>query len=72
METLLSVVRNRYMPDVVLAHAEETSSSELARSLATAENEKVAAYVCKNNSCNLPVHDPDKLTALLDGKIASQ
>lgn len=55
------------MPDVVLAHAKETSSSELARNLAATENGKVAAYVCKNNTCNLPVHDADKLTALLDG-----
>lgn len=68
MEALLSVVRKRYMPDLLLAYAEKTSMSELAQSLATAENGKVAAYVCKNNTCNLPVYNVDELTALLDGK----
>lgn len=68
MEALLSVVRQRYMPDLLLAHAEKTSMSKLAQDLATSENGKVAAYVCKNNTCNLPVHKPDELTVLLDGK----
>jgi len=54
------------MPDLVLAHAEKTSMSELARGLAISENGKVAAYVCKNNTCNLPIYNPDELMALLD------
>lgn len=53
------------MPDLVLGLAKNTSLSELARGLATKESGKPAAYVCKNNSCNLPVHDPDELAALL-------
>lgn len=65
-EALLSVVRQRYMPDLILGLAENTSLSELARGLATTENGKVSAYVCKNNTCNLPVHNPDELIALLD------
>ncbi|VVC26655.1 Hypothetical protein CINCED_3A022649 [Cinara cedri] len=68
MEALLSVVRQRYMPDLLLAYAEKKSMSELAQGLATTENGKVAAYVCKNNTCNLPVYNPDELIALLDGK----
>lgn len=56
------------MPDLVLALAEKTSLSKLARELAISENGKVAAHVCKNNTCNLPVHDPDELIKLLDGK----
>lgn len=68
LEALLSVIRQRYIPDLVLALAEKTSLSELARGLAISENEKVAAYVCKNNTCNLPVHDPNELIALLEGK----
>lgn len=71
LKVLLSVIRNRYMPDV-LAHAEETSYSELARSLAAKEKGKVAAHVCKNNSCNLPVYTADKLTVLLDRTATTQ
>lgn len=56
------------MPDLVLAIAETTSLSELARGLANSENGKAAAYVCKNKTCNLPVYSPDELTALLDKK----
>lgn len=67
-EALLSVIRNRYIPDLVLALAETNSLSELARGLAQSENGKAAAYVCKNNTCNLPVYNPDELTALLDKK----
>lgn len=68
LEALLSVIRQRYTPDLVLALAEKTSVSELARDLAISENGKVAAYVCKNNTCNLPIHNPDELSALLDGR----
>lgn len=57
------------MPNLVIAFAEKTSPSKLAQGLATAENGKVAAYVCKNNTCNLPVHNPDELAALLNGKV---
>lgn len=67
-EALLSVIRQRYIPDLVLAHADSSSSSELAKSLAFTENGKVTAHVCKNNTCNLAVHNPDELSALLDGK----
>lgn len=56
------------MPDLVLALAETTSLSELARGLANSENGKAAAYVCKKNTCNLPVYNPDDLKALLDKK----
>lgn len=68
LEALLSIVRQRYMPDLILALAEKTSLSKLMRDLATSENGKVAAYVCKNNTCNLPVDNPDELIALLDKK----
>ncbi|XP_025424770.1 spermatogenesis-associated protein 20 isoform X2 [Sipha flava] len=67
-KALLSVIRNRYRPDLVLALAETNSLSDLARGLAQSENGKAAAYVCKNNSCNLPVYNPNELTALLDEK----
>lgn len=66
MEALLSVIRQRYMPDLVLVYAENTSISELARHLVTKENGRVAAYVCKNNTLYLPVRNPDELIALLD------
>lgn len=56
------------MPDLVLALAEKTSTSKLAQGLATSENGKVAAHVCKNNTCNLPVYKPDELAALLDAR----
>lgn len=65
----MSVIRQRYIPGLVLALAEKTSVSELARVLATSKNEKIAAYVCKNNTCNLPIHNPDELSALFDGRI---
>jgi len=57
------------MPNLVLAHADKNSLSELAKGLAIAENGKVAAYVCKNNTCNLPVHSTEELIALLDGTV---
>lgn len=57
------------MPDLILALAEKTSLSKLMQDLATSENGEVAAYVCKNNTCNLPVHSPDELIALLDKRI---
>jgi len=69
LETLLSAIRQRYMPNLVLALADENSLSELAKGLGVAENGKVAAYVCKNNTCNLPVHSAEELIALLDGKV---
>lgn len=56
------------MPDVVLVYAEVNSLSPLASSLAITEDGKVAAYVCKNKECQLPVRDPQKLTELLDAK----
>lgn len=68
LEVLLSVIRQRYIPNLVLAHADSLSSSELARSLAFTENGKVTVHVCKNNTCNLAVHSPDELSALLDDK----
>jgi len=71
LEALLSAIRQRYMPNLVLALADENSLSELAKGLAIAENGKVAAYVCKNNTCNLPVHSTEELIALLDGKVES-
>lgn len=67
LDALLSVIRQRYIPNLVLAHADSSSSSELARSLAFTENGKVTARVCKNNTCNLAVNTPDELSALLDG-----
>lgn len=57
------------MPNLVLAHADKNSLSELAKDLAIAENGKVAAYVCKNNTCNLPVYSTEELIALLDGTV---
>jgi len=71
LEALLSAVRQHYVPNLVLAHADENSLSELAKGLAVAENGKVAAYVCKNNTCNLPVHSVEELIALLDGTVES-
>lgn len=65
-EALVSVIRQLYMPDLVLALAESSSCSEQARNLATAQNGKVAAYVCKNKTCSLPVHSLDELAALLN------
>jgi len=59
------------VPNLVLAHADENSLSELAKGLAIAEKGKVAAYVCKNNTCNLPVHSVEELIALLDGTVES-
>ncbi|XP_050437313.1 spermatogenesis-associated protein 20 isoform X2 [Adelges cooleyi] len=66
LDPLLSVARERFIPGLTMALANETSLSELAKGLASSQNGKVAAYVCKNNVCNLPVHTSDELTALLD------
>ncbi|KAL4089161.1 hypothetical protein QTP88_024225 [Uroleucon formosanum] len=69
LEALLSPIRQRYMPNLVLALADDNSLSEIAKGLGVAENGKVAAYVCKNNTCNLPVRSTEELIALLDGRV---
>ena len=70
-QRLLSVLRERYLPQLVLAQAaphEVEAAAEDIPLLAerTLLNGKPTAYLCQNGVCQLPVTEPEALRSLID------
>jgi uncharacterized protein YyaL (SSP411 family) len=71
---LLDVVRRAFVPNRALAAAADTDAPALA-ALApfiadkTAAGGRATAYVCVRGRCELPVHEPDALAALLSRRL---
>ncbi len=63
-ETLLRVVRSRFLPNKVVALADGRAKIPLLEGR-TAVGGKAAAYVCENRVCQRPVTDPAELEKLL-------
>jgi uncharacterized protein YyaL (SSP411 family) len=67
---LLEVVRRTFVPNHALAAASEADAPELGKLIPfiadkTAVGGRATAYVCVQGRCELPVFEPDALTALL-------
>jgi len=67
---LLDVVRRTFVPNHALAAASEADAPGLGQLIPfiadkTAVGGRATAYVCVRGRCELPVHDPDALAALL-------
>jgi hypothetical protein len=72
-QALLKVLRERFLPDTVVAAADPDMAAVLGKRIPllasrTAAGNRASAYVCRNMTCQLPVHTPQDLTALLAGK----
>jgi uncharacterized protein YyaL (SSP411 family) len=63
-DTLLDVIRSRFLPFHTLMRAMPLSMVEHIRSLHEVDG-RPAAYVCENFACQLPVSDPERLAPLL-------
>lgn len=69
---MLSVVRSRYIPGRILLLADNNTDSiiyrkcESIRKMKASVGERQKAYVCRHNSCSLPVSNPNDLAARLD------
>ena len=69
---LLDVVRRTFVPNHALAAASEADAPALGTLIPfiadkTAAGGRATAYVCVRGRCELPVHEPDALAALLRG-----
>jgi uncharacterized protein YyaL (SSP411 family) len=68
---MLREVRDRYRPNTVTAFRPSGDASEIVAMIPyleaqTALDGKATAYVCRNYTCRLPVHDARGLRAELD------
>ena len=74
-QALLRVARGRYLPNSVIAGADNAAGAESPTAAATSPlledrdlvDGKPAAYVCENYACQLPVTEPEALIKQLDG-----
>ena len=69
-EALLDVLRRTFIPNRAIAAASETDVAELGRLVPfiadrIAIDDRPTAYVCVHGRCDLPVHEPETLAALL-------
>ncbi|HMC94359.1 MAG TPA: thioredoxin domain-containing protein, partial [Polyangia bacterium] len=69
-EALLDVFRRTFVPNRAIAAASETDVAELGRLVPfiadrIAIDDRPTAYVCVHGRCDLPVHEPETLAALL-------
>jgi uncharacterized protein YyaL (SSP411 family) len=69
-EALLDVLRRTFVPNRAIAAASETDVAELGRLVPfiadkIAIDDRPTAYVCVHGRCDLPVHEPETLAALL-------
>jgi uncharacterized protein YyaL (SSP411 family) len=72
-QAMLKVLRQRFLPDTVVAFAEPGTVADLGARIPLlasrqAVGNRATAYVCRNMTCQLPVHTPQELTALLDSR----
>jgi uncharacterized protein len=71
---LLDVVRRTFVPNHALAAASEADVPALGKLIPfiadkTAVDGRPTAYVCVQGRCELPVHEPDALKALLERRL---
>jgi uncharacterized protein len=69
-QPLLDVLRRTFVPNRAIAAASETDVAELGRLVPfiadrIAIDDRPTAYVCVHGRCDLPVHEPETLAALL-------
>jgi uncharacterized protein YyaL (SSP411 family) len=67
-KALLNVVREKFMPNVIVALSREAVSGEANIPLLnyrTMRGDKPTVYVCRNFACKMPVTTPDEMQALL-------
>ena len=70
----LDVVRRAFVPNHALAAASEADAPALGKLIPfiadkTAVDGRPTAYVCVHGRCDLPVHEPDALAALLKRRL---
>jgi hypothetical protein len=70
-EALLKEVRSEFHPNIVVAFVENGESPETEKIIPLASgrvmvNERATAYVCQNQTCQLPVHSIKELRKLLN------
>jgi uncharacterized protein len=67
-QELLHVVWSEYRPDQVVAYARDAAETSIPLLLGrTPLNGQATAHVCRNFVCQLPVTEPEALTAELAG-----
>jgi hypothetical protein len=71
-QALLNAVRGSYLPNAIVAFAEHAQAAALGGKIPLLASrggagDRAAAYVCRNMTCQLPVHTARELTALLAG-----
>jgi len=69
-ELLLAEVRHEYHPNIVVTFVENGASPETEKIIPLAAgrtmvNDSATAYVCQNQTCQIPVHTVDELRKLL-------
>ena len=69
-ELLLDELRREYHPNIVVSFVENGESSETEKIIPLASgramvNDSATAYVCQNQTCQIPVHSVDELRQLL-------
>ena len=69
-EALLKEVRSEFHPNIVVAFVENGESPETEKIIPLASgkvmvNKRATAYVCQNQTCQLPVHSVTELQNLL-------
>jgi uncharacterized protein YyaL (SSP411 family) len=65
-ELLLAEVRHEYHPNIVVTFVENGGSPETEKIIPLAAgrtmvNDSATAYVCQNQTCQIPVHTVDEL-----------
>jgi hypothetical protein len=70
-ELLLDELRREYHPNIVVSFVENGESPETEKIIPLASgramvNDSATAYVCQNQTCQIPVHSVDELRQLLD------
>ena len=69
-ELLLDEIRREYHPNIVVSFVENGESPETEKIIPLASgramvNDSATAYVCQNQTCQIPVHSVDELRQLL-------
>ncbi len=69
-ELLLDELRREYHPNIVVSFVENGESPETEKIIPLASgramvNDSATAYVCQNQTCQIPVHSVDELRQLL-------
>ena len=65
-QSLLEIVRKQYLPNIVVALSPLEDADKIQRELPITQNKimlrgQATAYVCRNQTCDLPIHTPEDL-----------